>query len=75
MKAYRFETKVSKTGIIQIPFTPDIFDKDVEVIIVPKTDVTVIKQSAGDFVSKWAGFLASENTDDSKYSYLSEKYK
>lgn len=33
------------------------------------------ESKAADFVSKWAGFLKNGDTDDSKYDYLTEKYK
>jgi len=40
---------------------------------------TVEKQKnetkAADFVSKWAGFLKKTDTDNSKYDYLTGKYK
>ena len=75
MKAYRFEAKISETGTIQIPFTPDLYNLEVEVIILPKTEKNLKATSAKEFVDKWSGFLVNENTDDIKYSYLSEKYK
>ena|SRR5690606_13021406 len=36
MKAYRFLTKVSDSGAIQIPFELALFDQEVEVIILTK---------------------------------------
>jgi hypothetical protein len=35
--SYRFHTTVSKTGLIPIPFTHDLFNKQVEVIITPSS--------------------------------------
>lgn len=75
MKAYRFEAKISKTGTIQIPFTPDLYNSEVEVIILPKTEKNLKTTSAREFVGKWSGFLRNEDTDNLKYKYLSEKYK
>jgi len=75
MKAYRFEARISKTGTIQIPFTPDLYNSEVEVIILPKTEKNLKTTSAREFVEKWSGFLRNENTDSLKYKYLSEKYK
>jgi hypothetical protein len=75
MKAYRFETKISKTGTIQIPFTPDLYNSDVEVIILPKIEKNIKPGSAREFVGKWSGFLGNDNTDNANYKYLSEKYK
>jgi len=75
MKAYRFQTKITKSGTIQIPFTPGIQEMEVEVIILPKEKKITKKLSAKDFIEKWSGFLNSENPDNLKYNYLSEKYK
>jgi hypothetical protein len=36
MQAYKFDTRISKNGTITIPYTPDLIDKDVELIILPK---------------------------------------
>lgn len=33
------------------------------------------KRDGREFVNKWAGFLNSEDTDTSKFDYLSEKYR
>jgi hypothetical protein len=33
------------------------------------------ENKAADFVSRWAGFLKNSDTDESKYDYLSQKYK
>ncbi len=76
MKAYKFTTKISAKGMIQLPSRPELYDKEVEVIIVPKAEEDEKKTTkATDFVKKWAGFLKNNDTDKSKYDYLSEKYK
>ncbi|MGF1586274.1 MAG: hypothetical protein ACFCUM_13195 [Bacteroidales bacterium] len=75
MKAYRYVTKVSGKGIIQIPYNPSLFDKEVEIIIVPKSEPAKGKMKAANFVEKWAGFLSNNNTGNSKYNYLIDKYK
>ena len=36
MKAYKFDTNISKDGTITIPFTPDLMGREVELIILPK---------------------------------------
>jgi hypothetical protein len=74
MQAFRFETRISKKGIIQLPFNQELFDREVEIIILPKTELKTNENASVDFVNKWAGFL-SQMTDDSKYQYLSDKYK
>ncbi|MEX0812353.1 MAG: hypothetical protein WD048_09055 [Chitinophagales bacterium] len=75
MKAYKFITKISDKGIIQIPFSPALYDKEVEIIIVPKLNKKKKTQKATDFINKWAGFLKNTDTDKSKFEYLSGKYK
>ncbi|ACF14098.1 hypothetical protein Ctha_1640 [Chloroherpeton thalassium ATCC 35110] len=73
MKAYKFITKVSDTGTIQIP-SRELFDKEVEIIILPKPEPEKKKMTAMEFVQKWAGFLSNSNIDKAKLDYLSEKY-
>jgi len=75
MQAYRFETRITKNGLIQIPLSNQLFDKEVEIIILPKHKQKTAKLSSSDFVNKWTGFLKNSNTDDLKFQYLSEKYK
>lgn len=75
MRAYRFFTKVSETGIIQIPYSPNLFNEEVEIIILPKSLKSGKKMQASEFINKWAGFLSNDDTDKSKFDYLSEKYK
>lgn len=75
MKAYRFITRVTNTGTIQIPYNPTLYDKEVEIIILPKQRTERGKMKATEFVDKWAGFLVDNETDKSKFDYLSEKYK
>lgn len=75
MKAYRFITKISDSGTIQIPYDPTLFDKEVEVIILPQPKPEEKKMKAIEFIDKWAGFLVDSDTDKSKFDYLSDKYK
>jgi hypothetical protein len=75
MQAYRFETRITKNGLIQIPLSNQLFDKEVEIIILPKQKQKTVRLSSSDFVNKWTGFLKNSNTDDLKFQYLSEKYK
>ena len=75
MKVYRFTTKVSESGTIQIPYSLSLFDKEVEIIILPKPTLEKEKMRATDFVKKWAGFISDKNTDKTKSEYLSNKYK
>ena len=75
MRSYKFETRISKTGEIQLPLNPQLFDKEVEIIILPKQKLKPSKLKMADFIKKWSGFLSNPTTDDSKYQYLKEKYK
>ncbi len=75
MQAYRFETRISKKGVIQLPFNQQLVDREVEIIILPKQDLKANKNASVDFVNKWAGFLSNVNIEDSKFQYLKEKYK
>lgn len=74
MKAYKYDTKISKTGEIILPLNSQLFDKEVEIIIVPKQLNKSKKLKTHDFINKWSGFLKNSNTDDLKYQYLSDKY-
>jgi len=75
MRAFKFDTRISKDGTIQIPFTPSLFNTEVEITIVPKMVKKNHKNAGKDFVKKWAGFLSFNDTDSSKLYYLTEKYK
>ena len=75
MQVYRFETHISKNGIIQLPSDQQFSDRDVEVIILSRPDFKPNKNASADFVNKWTGFLSNANVEESKFQYLSEKYK
>lgn len=75
MKELRFTTRISETGNIQVPFDNSLYDREVVVILKPRIRKLRKELSATEFINKWAGFLQTENTDKSKYDYLSEKYK
>lgn len=62
MQAYKFETRISKTGQIQLPLKHQLFDKEVEIIIVPKQKPKASKRKAADFINKWSGFLSNPET-------------
>jgi hypothetical protein len=75
MKTYKFKTKISGKGNIHVPNDSDLYDREVEVIIISEKNNQDLKMKASDFVSKWAGFLTESKTDQSKLDYLAEKYK
>lgn len=75
MQAYRFETRISKSGQIHIPLSNLLYDKEVEIIILPKQKLKSTKSNSADFIAKWAGFMADSVGEDAKFQYLTEKYK
>lgn len=76
MQTYRFDTRISKDGIIQLPYNQQLMGKEVEIIIMPKDDLIQGKNTTSEFIDKWAGFLTVENSiEESKFLYLNEKYK
>jgi hypothetical protein len=79
MQAYKFDTRITKDGIISLPFVPMLFDKEVEIIILPKTKIreTKHKITPSEFVRKWSGVIKDipeNDTDDLRYEYLRKKY-
>ena len=75
MKTIRFRTRISKSGTIHLPKNSSLVDKEVDVIIMPKTRRLRKTLKAKEFVEKWAGFLHPIESNDPKYDYLMEKYK
>ena len=59
MEAYKFLTRISKNGSVKLPPTPELFDRDVEIIILPLKRETSKKLPAKKFVEKWAGTIES----------------
>lgn len=75
MKTYRYTTKISDKGTIQVALDPDLYDQEVELIVLPKSKTKKKDSKASDFVKKWAGFLKDNDIENSKRDYLTEKYK
>ncbi len=79
MEAYKFETTVLENGIIQLPQISKFVNREIEIFIVLKQKDKEInkvsKLTIDQFTDKWKGFLKGSNPDDSKFKYLSEKYK
>ncbi|GHT49070.1 hypothetical protein AGMMS49982_01700 [Bacteroidia bacterium] len=79
MQAYKYDTKISEAGIISLPYEPQLFNMDVEVIIVPKAQPIQRKQTAVEhFLETWSGAfkdMTDEELDNAKYKYLKEKHK
>jgi hypothetical protein len=47
MPPYKFATRISKDGIITLPFEPSLFNREVEITIVPKQNSTARTVSDG----------------------------
>lgn len=75
MEGYKYVTKISKKGKIQLSINPLLYDKEVEILIFPKDKTEEKVVSASNFVNKWAGFLKEKDPDQAKLDYLQEKYK
>jgi hypothetical protein len=75
MQTYRYETRITKNGSINVPLSKKLFDKDVEIIILTKDKSVKSKLSPQEFLDKWSGFLAAVDDDKARYEYLMEKYK
>ena len=74
MEAYKFQTKINDRGEIYLPISPNLYEKEVDIIIITKEEQRKFRTSAIDFVNKWKGFLKNVDTEDAKYKYLMEKY-
>jgi hypothetical protein len=38
MQTYKFDTRISRKGVITLPFEPALFNREVEITIVPKQE-------------------------------------
>ncbi len=74
MEAYKFQTKINHKGEIYLPINPNLYEKEVDIIIITKEEQRKFRTSAIDFVNKWEGFLKNVDIEDAKYKYLMEKY-
>ncbi|WP_055431179.1 hypothetical protein [Candidatus Symbiothrix dinenymphae] len=80
MQTYKYDTRISEEGVITLPFEPQLFNMEVEIIIVPKPQPVKKEKeySALDFVRDWTGIfknMTDEELDNAKYEYLMEKHK
>ncbi len=75
MQTYKFQTKVSGDGSIQIPNYQEFRNLDVDVVITKKIPTEQSKISADEFIRNVAGVLSDKEIDTAKLDYLLEKYK
>ena len=80
MEAYKFITQVSGNGVISLPYTPGLFNTEVEIIIFPKPKEKtreIEEYTANDFLRDWTGILkdmSDEELENARYDYLMEKH-
>lgn len=78
MQVYKYMVRVTKKGQIKVDLNPDLYNKDVELTIVAKSENKSVSQTAAmDLVECWSGFLQKPDIDADKlkYEYLKNKYK
>lgn len=74
MQTYKFQTKVSGDGSIQIPNYQEFKNLDVDVVITKRIPTEQGKISADEFIRNVAGVLSDKDIDTAKLDYLLEKY-
>jgi hypothetical protein len=80
MQAYKFDTVISETGIISLPFETQLFNKEVEIIVLPKVkerEQALKGTAVMDFIQKWTGefFVENNDSEQARFEYLIEKYQ
>lgn len=77
MEALKFDVKIQKNGVIEIPEISQFADQDAEVFIMLKSGSEMkASQSAIEyFLTRWGGVLKDADPDDLKSSYLQDKYE
>ncbi len=58
-----------------MPSNQQLNDRDVELVILIKQEFKPNRNASADFVNKWTGFLSNANVEDSRFQYLSQKYR
>jgi len=82
MQAYKFNTRISERGIISLPYKPELFNTEVEIIILSTPQKKVKEKedeyTVDDFIKEFSGCLKNlpeNDSDDLKYEYLKRKYQ
>jgi hypothetical protein len=70
MRTYKYKTKISNEGAIEVPISPDLYDKEVDLIIIAEGDNQRRKITGKEFVKKWSGFLKDADIENAKSEYL-----
>jgi len=76
MEAYKFDVKIQKNGIIEIPEISRFANQEVEVFIMlkPQAEIKADSETVENFLTKWRGLLKNLDPDKLKLGYLQEKY-
>ena len=77
MEAYKFETTIFENGMIQVPNLKKIKSKNVEVLLLFKTETEqeTKEKEAEEFTNKWFGYFSEIETDDIRYNAIIGKDK
>jgi hypothetical protein len=68
MQAFKFDTRISETGIISLPFENQLFNQEVEIIVLPKVkknehDQTKKETATTDFTQKMDDVLITKGLE------------
>jgi hypothetical protein len=44
MQIYKFKTRISENGIISLPFEPMLFNREVEITVIPKDESEAVPE-------------------------------
>ena len=44
MQAYKFNTRISEKGVISLPYESELFNREVEIIVIPKPKQATIPE-------------------------------
>ena len=78
MATFKFKTKISKEGTIEVPHRTELHNQEVEVTLRIKEFDDNNQINAYRFLDKWTGFLKHSKDDihdNAKYEYLMNKYR
>jgi hypothetical protein len=77
MPMYKIDTYISGDGTITLPSIPALYNKKVQIVIVPVEEKKEEKPSALDFLRRFSGILKdlpNADPNDARYEYLMKKY-
>lgn len=66
MEAYKFDVRIQKNGVIEIPEVSQFADQEAEVFILlkPESESRATAEAAEKFLAKWRGLLKDVNLSD-----------